>query len=321
VETEADFTVVEKILGRKVGNVKKSYNLLPEDYMEFIQRLGMDMAYLASVWKLGRKEKIDEQGRSLYVDGTIKSRNDLKTIVDPGDDAIKKRLDEMLQALEGTGIGILWNHWNTPVTVITAVGYETYYTALLTDPDFIRECFNRVDGVILRQLELLLTYPIDAHVITHILATSAGPVMSDDLMEEFEFPYMRRNVGMIRAKGIPVSFHCDGNNKKFFPKMIDMGINCIQAIDPCSGAQDIYELKKLYGDRVALHGGINCELLISGMPDQIRASVSEHIERLSVGGGYVCSSSHDLNELMPIENIWAMIETIHSNSNRRMYNV
>ncbi len=312
VETEADFTVVEKVLGREIPGVKKSYELPPQDYVEFLQRMGMDMAYLGVRWKLGRKERLDADGRSLYVDGTIKTRADLKRIEDPGDDEIRRCLDEMVPALDGTGIGIMYNHWNTPVTVTTAVGYQDYYIALLSDPDFVRECLKRVDEIIVRQLEVILSYPIDAHIIVHILAMSSGPLMSDELIEEFEFPYLQRNLDMIRAKGIPVSFHCDGDNRKFFPRLIEMGIQGIQAIEPCGGRQDIYELKALYGDKVALHGNIDCELLISGTKEQVAADVVEHIQRLSVGGGYICSSSHDLNEQMPMENIWTMVETIHN---------
>jgi len=312
VETEADFTVVEQVLGRQVPGVKRSYDLPPGDYVEFLRRTGMDMAYVATGWKLGRQEKTDAAGRSLYVDGTIKTRGDLRQIRDPGDDEVRRRLDEMVSALDGTGIGLLYNLWNTPVTVTTAVGYEDYYAALLLDPDFIRECFKRVDEVVLRRLELVLTYPIDAHLITHILATSHGPLMSEELIEEFEFPYLRRNVQMIRSSGAVVSFHCDGNNRRFFPQMIEMGVGCIQAIDPCAGQQSIHELKARHGHELALHGGIDCELLISGTAERIEAEVVEQIVKLSVGGGYICSSSHDLNELMPMDNIWAMVKTIHN---------
>ena len=311
VETEADFTVVEKVLGRSVWPVRKSYDLVPADYVEFLRRMGMDMAYLAVPWRLGRKESEDESGRKRYMDGTIKTRADLKRVQDPGDDAIKRRLDEMTAALDGTRIGILYNHWNTPATVSTAVGYEDYYVALLTEPDFIREFFKRVDDIIVRRLELILSYPVDAHLIYHNLAMSSGPVMSETLQEEFEFPYMQRNIDMIRAKGRPVSFHCDGDNRVFFPRLINMGIQCIQAVDPCGGRQDIFELKRLYGDQVALHGNIDCELLISGTPEAVREATEEQIRRLAVGGGYICSSSHDLNELMPMENIRAMVAAIH----------
>jgi hypothetical protein len=311
VETEADFKVVEAVLGRSVPGVKTSYHLPPADYIEFLTRMGMDMAYLAVPWKLARREYIDADGRSLYVDGTLKTRADLKRIRDPGDDAIKRRLDEMCAALDGTGIGIIYNHWNTPVVVTTAMGYEDYYSTLLTDPEFIKECHQRVDEVILRQLKLILTYPVDAHLITVILAMSSGPIMSEAIVEEFEMPYLQRNLDLLACAHLPASFHCDGDNRKYYPRLIDMGIRCLQAIDPCGGRQDIYALKAAYGHRVALHGNIDCELLISGTPKEIAADVVAHIDRLSVGGGYICSSSHDLNERMPMENIWAMVRAIH----------
>lgn len=311
VETEADFVVVESVLGRSVAPVRKSYDLQADDYVEFVCKLGMDMAYLAVPWRLGRKESLDAAGRRRYVDGIIKTPADLKHVTDPGDDDVKRRLDSIVPALQEAGIGIVYNHWNTPATVSTAMGYQDYYVAVLADPDFVREFFKRVDDVIVRRLELILDYPIDAHLIYHGLSMSSGQVMSDALLDEFEFPYMERNVRMIRARGIPVSFHCDGDNRKFFPRMIEMGIQCIQAIDPCGGQQDIFELKRLYGSKVALHGNIDSALLISGTPDQIEAEVRKQIRTLSVGGGYICSSSHDLNELMPMENIRRMIRTIH----------
>lgn len=316
VEIDADFTVYERVLGRPVPGIRKAYELPPRDYLEYIQRLGLDMAYLAVPWKLGRREQVDAEGRSLYADGTIKTRADLKRIRDPGDDAIRRRLDEMTDALEGTNIGLFYNHWNTPVVATTAIGYEDYYRYLLTDPEFVHECFKRVDEVISRQLELILQYPIDAHLVVAILAMSSGPLMSDDLLEEFEFPYLERNVRRIRAAGAPVSFHCDGNNGKFFPRLIKMGIQGLQAIDPCGGRQDVYELKRRYGDRLALHGSIDSWLLINGTADEVSAEVARQIEVLGVGGGYICSSSHDLNEQMPMENIWAMVHTVHNTRGR-----
>jgi len=50
-------------------------------------------------------------------------------------------------------------------------------------------------------------------------------------------------------------------------------------------------LKRLYGDRVALHGNVDCELLISGTPEQVAAAAREQIEKLTPRR-YICSSSH-----------------------------
>ena len=60
-----------------------------------------------------------------------------------------------------------------------------------------------MDEIVRRRLELILTYPLDAHLIYHGLSMSSGQVMSVELLEEFEFPYLERNVRMIRTREFP----------------------------------------------------------------------------------------------------------------------
>jgi len=35
------------------------------------------------------------------------------------------------------------------------------------------------------------------------------------------------------------------------------------------------------------------------------------MDRLAVGGGYIVASSHDLHQLIPVENIFAMRDAVH----------
>jgi hypothetical protein len=311
VETEIDFTVAEMVLGRKVPRGLRSYELSPKDYVTLLQRTGMDMAYLHVPWKLGRKEHIDADGRMHYVDGTIKTFSDLRKFEEPDMDVIKRRLDEMITVLDGTNIGTFYNIYNTPFIAITAVGYEDYYLALLTEPDFIKELFKRVEEVVVKQLEIVLSYPIDAVLLTNILCMNTGPIMRKEMMEEFEFPYLKRHIERARSKGVLVAYHCDGDNSLLCPDLIGMGVQVLQALEPC-GNQNIYKLKKLYGNKVTLWGNIDVSLLATGTKGQIVKDVTDHIEKLSIGGGYICASSHDINEKIPIENFWTMAETVFS---------
>ena len=84
------------------------------------------------------------------------------------------------------------------------------------------------------------------------------------MMEEFEFPGLRERVKATKAKGRPVSIHQDGNVGSLFPDFIAMGIDAVNPIEPCDDAQDIYALKRAYGDRIALHGNIDLNLLAFG---------------------------------------------------------
>ena len=52
-------------------------------------------------------------------------------------------------------------------------------------------------------------------------------------------------------------------------------------------------------------------MLVYGTPEEVRRDTIEHIERLAVGGGYVCASSHDISEAVPLDNFYAMRDAAH----------
>ncbi len=81
--------------------------------------------------------------------------------------------------------------------------------------------------------------------------------------------------------------------------------------------EDAFELleyiNKQFGEYISLHGNIGVEeVLIKGIKEQVKQSVIEHINRLNINGGYIISSSHDINQHVSIEKFITMIETIHS---------
>ena len=73
---------------------------------------------------------------------------------------------------------------------------------------------------------------------------------------------------------------------------------------------DPVELKQRYGDRLALVGNIDVDLLAQGTPDQIRQQVRERIAQLGPGYGYLLSSSNSITEYCQPENVWAMLEAL-----------
>jgi uroporphyrinogen decarboxylase len=140
-----------------------------------------------------------------------------------------------------------------------------------------------------------------------------GPLVSPEITEEFEYPQLRECIRMIKSKGKPVSLHIDGIILPYINDFIKMGFDIIHPIDPCGGLQDIYEVKKLYGDQIAIHGNIDVGgVLVFGTPDDIVMDVRRHLDNLSVGGGYVCSSSHNLTDAVGLEQFYAMRDTVQA---------
>lgn len=309
-EEEIEITVAEKILGRSLPMVR-SYELPAKDCVELNLRCGNDMVFLGNVWELGRKIVTDSKGRKQYVDGTIKTAKEISKIRYPDLGFIRRRIEEMLEAIEGTGLGLMYTANQTPFIVTTAVGYQDYYTYMITNPEFIHEFQKRINDFCLQELELALSYPVDLIQVGAVICSKEGPMFSRQMIEEFEYPSLRERIKMIKNKGLPVSIHADGNCTALIKDFIEMGIDILNPIEPCGGKQDIYKIKEMYGDKIALHGNIDLSgVLALGTPEEIKEDVVEHIRRLAVGGGYICASSHNITEIIPLENFYAMRDAV-----------
>lgn len=305
-EDEIEVTVAERILGRPLPRVRP-HELPADDYVELNRRCGNDMLFVNQVWELGRKNHFDAEGRKHYVDGTMKTRADLRTIAIPDLAAMTRRLEALLAAAEGTGLGVIYTPNQAPFIVTTAVGYQDYYMDLLLDPAFIHEFQDRVEEYCLRELEMALSYPIDVVQVGAVISATSGPMISRCLIEEFEFPSLRRRIALVKAKGLPVSLHFDGNALPLLDDFVAMGIDVLNPIEPCDGAQDIGWIKERYGAQLALHGNIDLAgILAFGTPEEVARDVVAHIERLAPGGGYIVASSHNITEAVPLENFYAM---------------
>ena len=72
------------------------------------------------------------------------------------------------------------------------------------------------------------------------------------------------------------------------------------------------ELKKEFGHRVIFHGGVdNQSVLPRGTVDQVRAEVKDCLRTLGAERtGFICCSCHNVQAGTPLENIFAMVETV-----------
>lgn len=310
-ENDIDPVLVRQLLGKDTP-MMAPYRLPATDNVALALACGNDLVYTANPWLFGRKNMTDTDGRVHYVDGTIKRREDVQSLTFPDLGEVRQQLDETLACTQGTGLGIAYAMNCAPFLVTTAVGYADYYMCLLDDPVFIHDFQRRVEDYCLRQLEVVLEYPVDAVQVGAVLCMKSGPMFSLDLMEEFEFPCLQRQIDTIHAAGRMVSMHSDGDNTGLISRFIEMSVDALNPLEPCDGQQDIFALKAQYGERIALHGNIDIAgVLTHGTPDEVAQDVTEHLTRLAPGGGYVCASSHNVTAQVPLENLLAMRDAVY----------
>ena len=310
-EIDPDMAIVNQILGKNLPMDLHPFELDPADNVELSLRLGNDLVYFSHVWRVGRKQITDKDGRLHYVDGIIKKREDLDKIWFPDLGNLEKRLEATVRALEGTGLGIMVGTQSGPFTAMTAMGYQDFLINTVMDPDLIMDMIKIFHDYCLNEMEVYMKYPLDMMKIGSGTFTKTGPMVSYEMFEKLEMSFLREKIKIIKEAGMPVFFHIDGNVQDMIPGFVEIGIDVLNPVDPSGGTQDIFEIKRKYGDTITLCGNIDIDTILKdGKPQEVKDEVFYYMSVLGKGGGYIVSSSHNLHELIPVENFYAMRDAV-----------
>jgi len=76
------------------------------------------------------------------------------------------------------------------------------------------------------------------------------------------------------------------------------------------GDCDLARVKREFGNKLSLMGNLHTtDIMLRGMPDDVRRASRDCIEVAAPGGGFVLSTGDQCGRDTPDENIFAMIET------------
>ena len=135
-----------------------------------------------------------------------------------------------------------------------------------------------------------------------------GPFISPAMFREFYLEANKARVANIHNKfHKPVLKHSCGNNWALLDMFIEMGYDAYQSIQPTAG-MDICKLKKQYGDRMTLWGGVAVENLVGGTLRDVRADVRRSMKCAKPGGRFILGSSHSIAVGTKYDNYMAMLD-------------
>jgi uroporphyrinogen-III decarboxylase len=114
-----------------------------------------------------------------------------------------------------------------------------------------------------------------------------------------------RNVKGVHGKKILK--HCCGNVNLLLDFFVEIGFDAYQSIQPTAG-MDLCRLKREYGDRIALWGGVAVEHLVGGTPEDVRADVRRAMACAKPGGRFILGSSHSVAVGTKYDNFMALLD-------------
>jgi uroporphyrinogen decarboxylase len=274
----------------------------------------LEDGFLIDEW--GVLQKYSGEGHSMPVKGCIETMADFKKYVAPDPHAPErfKSLDEAI--IKHKGKKALIFHLNDVVTIPrNLLGYEPFLFNTLAEPELVRELVELSVDLNLELAKEVAKRGIKIVYTGDDFAFNDGPLFDPEIFRDIFYPGLCRVVKGYHDLGLIMMKHTDGNLWSIIDMIIDSGIDCLDPIDPQAGMR-ISEVKKKYGDRIAIKGNVDCaQTLTFGTPEQVIAETKQCLLDGAPGGGYIMSSGNSIHSGVKPENYIAMLDTVKKYGN------
>jgi uroporphyrinogen decarboxylase len=250
-------------------------------------------------------------GLSWYIDGTIRSAEDLNRIadLDPEDSGRTALAKETVKCARERNMAVAGYVDGPFLTAYMTTGLAPFLRAVYKDRPFTIELLELVNKFNCVQAEKLAELGVDVIIIGEDMGDSNGPLMNPREFRNITFPLLKMEMDVVKRMGTKVYLHSDGNIMKIFADLVELGFEGYQAIESDAG-MDIALLKDEYGDQLCLVGNVDCgSTLCQGSVQQVVAETRRIIDVAGPGGGFILGSSNSIHDGVKLENFLAMTRT------------
>jgi len=301
-----------------------------ESIVKLADKIGVDSSWIPINGFCGTEEEPHSEGSEYIDEWGVKYIKNGWPIMAQIETPIKDRSDWLNYTLPDANASFRLNRINSAIkanegeTAILAgflgpftmmswyfMNLPDFSMAMFTDPDLIHE-IN--DAYINWALEVgkraVKTGGIDAIFVSDDWGGTSGPLIAPKHFTEFFIPPFSKMVQGFKSLGIPVIMHNDGKIWDMLDGLVDTGISGYNPVERGAG-MDLKTVKERYAGRLCCIGNVDNKVtLVRGSVEEVVNETKECLEIGKPGGGYILSSDHSFHDDIPLENIFAMIETV-----------
>ena len=200
---------------------------------------------------------------------------------------------------------MLW--FGFDVTHSWTIGTERMLFALVEQPEWCVDMFNTMLDASIALLDMVWDagYTFDSAMWYDDMGFKHNQFFSVRTYRQLLKPAHKRAAEWAHAKGIKAHLHSCGDVRPFVPELVEIGVDCLNPLEVKAGMDPI-ELKRRYGDRLVLHGGINAVLWDD--LEAIEAEMRRVVPALKENGGYIFSSDHSVPSSVSLEEFRHIVE-------------
>ena len=188
-----------------------------------------------------------------------------------------------------------WSGINVFESMHPMCGHEHMLVGMALDPDWGRDMCEVYADLTLRLQAKLFEREGKPDGIWYYedMGFKHRPFMSPAMYKDIVWPAHKRTFDYAHSLGLKVIVHSCGFVEPLVPGLIEAGMDCLQAMEVKAG-MDLLRLKELYGDRIALCGGLDIRVLESNDIAAVEAMLQEKLPVAMKGSGYILHTDHSI---------------------------
>jgi len=213
-------------------------------------------------------------------------------------------------------------YWIVGVTVTTIFetawalrGLEQLMADMVLDADLADQVLDFPYRYHLTAAKKLAAMGVDMIWTGDDVGSQNSMLISPAMWRRYFKPRMADFVAEVKAinPDVKIAYHTDGNVFPIIPELIEIGIDVLNPIQPAS--MNPAEVKKRFGDDLCFWGTVDEQRTLPfGSPASVRTEVIERLETIGRNGGLILAPTHHVQLDTPLENFWAMVDTILNTS-------
>lgn len=188
------------------------------------------------------------------------------------------------------------------------MGFQNMALKSIDEPDLLDDILERLTALAERAVDLAAAHPaVGAIFYSSDMGFQTGTILSPTFIRAHVVPRLKRIADACHRHGKPFIFHSCGNILELMEDLIEtVGIDAKHSFE--DKILPVEEWYRRYGDRIAIMGGMDMDLLGRGTPEQVRRRVREILDVCGAGGGYCMGTGNSVANYVRIENYYAMID-------------
>jgi uroporphyrinogen decarboxylase len=240
--------------------------------------------------------------------GPISTRDDFERFAWPDQTKRKYTRFDFVAERMPEGMKIIASLPGPFETVRGLMGMTNLFYALHDDPELVADVFARMGEQTLQAVENIAAIDsVGGVIIAEDIGMKDDLMMAPELFRDLVLPWHKKLSDVIHGQEKLFILHACGKIEKLMDDFIsDIGIDARHSFE--DQVTPIEEAKRLYGEHIAVLGGVDMDLLARGSEAEVRQRVREIVSACAPGGGFGLGTGNSAANYIPPTNFLAMLD-------------